>query len=278
MCPPIQELHHAPVKSHKADPAAPAPWCARPAPVMVRIVLPALGSMVSTSPGSPIATWTRPVAGLKNVTSGGAGDGPDIGDLARTAVDLDKIAGVACGVETSARVIDVETMRAARRKPPLCERAQVRQARHQNHRRLADAEEQPLRRGIGHAPARPAGQVEFQLVAIVESERLQRRRLLFVADAGGDSEREAFDDGGAIRPGAGLEHGFGFERGGVEPAMLADPRLVTRISPSSATAPATPGNPGRVATWRPASGSITSIVLCAVCAMKTRRLFVSKIP
>ena len=40
-------------------------------------------------------------------------------------------------------------------------------------------------------------------------------------------------------------------------AMLADPRLVTRISPSSATAPATPGNPDSVAMC-PASGSITS--------------------
>src|SRR5262245_23842455 len=41
------------------------------APVMVRMVWPFLGSIVSTNPGSPIATWTRPVAGLKNVTSGG---------------------------------------------------------------------------------------------------------------------------------------------------------------------------------------------------------------
>jgi len=61
-------------------------------------------------------------------------------------------------------------------------------------------------------------------------------------------------------------------------AMLAEPRFVTRISPSSATAPAAPGNPGSVVIWRPASGSITSIVLRLVWAMKTRRLFVSKVP
>ena len=40
-------------------------------------------------------------------------------------------------------------------------------------------------------------------MAIVETERLQRRGLLFVADAGGNSESEAFDDGSAIGPGAG---------------------------------------------------------------------------
>jgi hypothetical protein len=100
---------------------------------------------------------------LKNVTSGGP-QWPDIGDLAGSAVDLDEIAGIARGIEALACMIDVETMRAAAREPPLREGTQIRQAHDQDHRRLADAEEQPLRCGIGHAPARPAGQVELHPV------------------------------------------------------------------------------------------------------------------
>src|SRR6516165_1297950 len=56
-------------------------------------------------------------------------------------------------------------------------------------------------------------------------------------------------------------------------ATLAEPRLVARTSPSSATAPATPPNPGNVAMCRWASWSITSMQSRAVCAMKTRRVF-----
>src|SRR5882724_11992887 len=83
---------------------------------------------------------------------GWPGNRPDIGDLSGAAVDLDEIAGIACGVETFARVIDVETVRAAGRKPPLRNGAQVGQAYDQNHGRFADTEEQPLRRSIGDAP------------------------------------------------------------------------------------------------------------------------------
>src|SRR5215210_6876170 len=54
-------------------------------------------------------------------------------------------------------------------------------------------------------------------MAIVETERLQRRFLMFVANAGGNPESEVPDDGSPIGSAAGLEHRFGFERAGVEP-------------------------------------------------------------
>src|SRR3954453_20830824 len=40
---------------------------------------------------------------------------------------------------------------------------------------------------------------------------------MFVANAGGNPKSEAPDDGSAIGSDAGLEHGFGFKRAGVEP-------------------------------------------------------------
>ena len=90
---------------------------------------------------------------------------------------------------------------------------------------------------------------------------------------------DALDDGRAIRPGAGREaRTLVLSVAASSQAMLAEPRLVTRISPSSATAPATPGNPGSVAMWRPAIGIDHLDVLRAVWAMKTRRLFGSKMP
>jgi len=49
--------------------------------------------------------------------------------------------------------------------------------------------------------------------------------------------------------------------------MLALPRLVTRICPLSATAPAAPGKPGSVAMCLPASWSITSMLSRAVSAI-----------
>src|SRR4051812_41517743 len=131
-----------------------------------------------------------------------SGNGPDIGDFAGAAVDLDEIAGIAGGIETLARMIDVETMRATAREPTLREGTQIRQAHDQDHRRLADAEEQPLRRGIGHTPARPARQAELHPVTIVETECVQAWCLAIVADAGRNPETEALDDGGAIGPSA----------------------------------------------------------------------------
>ena len=65
-------------------------------------------------------------------------------------------------------------------------RAEVGQAGHQHHRGLADAEEQPLGGGIGDAPARPSRQVDRHMLAIAQSEKLQRRGFSVVADAGGD--------------------------------------------------------------------------------------------
>src|SRR5690349_4845552 len=108
-------------------------------------------------------------------------------------------------------------MGAAGGKPPLRQHAQVRQACDKNHRRLADTEKQPFCRSIRHAPARAAGKVEFCPVTVVETESLQARCLLFVADAGGNAKREALDDGSAIWAGAGREHGFRLERTGIEP-------------------------------------------------------------
>ena len=51
---------------------------------MVRRAWPVRGSIVSISPGSPIATWTRPLDGLKKVTSGA----PAIGQVLVTSPEL----------------------------------------------------------------------------------------------------------------------------------------------------------------------------------------------
>src|SRR5882724_2425431 len=155
-------------------------------------------------------------------------------------------------------------------------RVEVGQARHQHHRGLADAEEQPFGGGIGDAPARPSRQVDRYMLAILQSKKLQRRRFSVDADAGCNSKTGSGDDHGTIRAPASLVRGARFQVRASSRAMLALPRLVTSICPSSATAPAAPGNPGNVAMCLPASWSITSMVSRAVCAMKTRRLFASK--
>src|SRR6476660_8085831 len=89
------------------------------APVMVLALAPVRGSMVSTRPGSPIATWTRPVAGLKKVTSGG----PAIG---QTLVTLPQVLSISTSAPSSPRrieaiapMIDVEAVGAARRQLPV---------------------------------------------------------------------------------------------------------------------------------------------------------------
>ena len=94
--------------------------------------------------------------------------------------------------------------------------AKVGQARHQHHRGLADAEEQPFGGGVGDAPARPPRQVDRYMVAIVQSVELQRRRFSVDADAGGDSEAGSRDDHGTIRSPAGLERGARFQCAGIE--------------------------------------------------------------
>ena len=96
------------------------------------------------------------------------------------------------------RMIDVETVRAARRKPPLRERAQVRQTSDQNHRGLADAEEQPLGGGVRHAPARPARKLDRALCDFFQVDELQDRTLIRVADAGGYADAFALDDRSAV--------------------------------------------------------------------------------
>src|SRR3954452_18951096 len=113
-------------------------------------------------------------------------------------VDLDKLSIIARGIKASASMVDVEPVCAAGRKLPLRERAQIGQARHQDHRWLADAEEQPLRGGVRHAPARPSGQVERRGPAMTEAKGLQRRRFSLVADAGGNAECETLDDHRAV--------------------------------------------------------------------------------
>ena len=71
--------------------------------------------------------------------------------------------------------------------------------------------------GIGHAPTWPAWQIDRHLPAIVQPECVQRRSFPVVADAGDNPERKALDDGRAVRPCAGLEHGLGFERRSIQP-------------------------------------------------------------
>src|ERR1700755_1201137 len=163
-------------------------------------------------------------------------------------------------------------MGTTRRQLPLLKQLQIGKSGHEDHGRLADAKKQALCRGIGHAPARPARQVKFDVLAIVEAGRVQRRRLIVVADASAIPRARRFTMAAPLGRAPELNVDLVLSVLASSHEMLADPRLVTRISPSSATAPATPGNPGSVAMWRPASGSITSTALCLVWAMKTRRL------
>src|SRR6476620_2198522 len=78
---------------------------------------------------------------VKERDIGWASDRPDVGYLARAAIDFDQRAVVAGRVKPAGCMVDIETMRAARRQPPLSDRAQIGQARDENHRGVADAEE-----------------------------------------------------------------------------------------------------------------------------------------
>jgi hypothetical protein len=95
-------------------------------------------------------------------------------------------------------------------------RAEVGQARHQHHRGLADAEEDPLEGGIGDAPARPSRQLDRHMLVIAHSEKLQRRGSRGVANAGCDREVGSRDDDSAVRTRAGLEGGTCFLAAGIE--------------------------------------------------------------
>src|SRR5882672_10899975 len=95
-------------------------------------------------------------------------------------------------------------------------RVEVGQARHQHHRGLADAEEQPFGGGIGDAPARPSRQVDRYMVAILQSKKLQRRRFSVDADAGCNSKTGSGDDHGTIRAPASLVRGARFQSAGIE--------------------------------------------------------------
>jgi hypothetical protein len=81
--------------------------------------------MVSIRPGSPIATWTQASRRIEERHVGRAGDRPQIGDVASSAVDFHQRAVVASGIKTLAGMIDVETVRAARRQLSLDDVAEV---------------------------------------------------------------------------------------------------------------------------------------------------------
>jgi hypothetical protein len=184
---------------------------------MVRSVAPVCGLMVSTRPGSPMATWTRARRRIEEGHIRHASYRPDVGDFAVVAINLDQRTVVASGIETLAPMIDVEAMGATQWQFPMDDIAEIGKPGDQYHRRLADAEVYPLGVGIGHAPAWPSRQINRALRGVRQIDDLQHRALMRVADARGDADAHSSDDDGAVGPWPRWECGFEFVGRGVQP-------------------------------------------------------------
>jgi hypothetical protein len=95
--------------------------------------------------------------------------------------------------------------------------SEIGQARHQYHRRLADAQKDPLGRRIGHAPARPAGQIDRAPAAVFQIEGMQCRSVAVITNAGRDSDAGTLDDRGPVRSGPAFEDGPGLVSRCIQP-------------------------------------------------------------
>ncbi len=154
------------------------------APVIVRTRSPLRGSIVSTTPGLADRNVHESGRRIEEGDVGRPGNRPHVLDRARAAVDLDQRVVVACDIETAARVIDVEAVRAAPGHLNCASSAQVGQAHDQHHRRLANAKKQALAGSISHAPARPSRQIDRRLPAIVRVRTAAARAFGVITDAG----------------------------------------------------------------------------------------------
>jgi hypothetical protein len=143
---------------------------------------------------------------------------PLVACRARADIDFHQRTIVACHIKAAALAIDIDAMGAAARKPPVLHLAQAGQAGDKNHRRVADGEEHALRRGVRHAPSRPAGKIE-RVMASVAAEHFELGAVVVIADGGDDRQTLLRNDGDAIGPLAGFEDRQRFQAMRIEPSQ-----------------------------------------------------------
>ena len=178
------------------------------APGLVKVctLAPLLGSIDWTSPGLPMATCTRPVAGLTKVTSGPPAIGQVLRTGARLRVDLNHRTVVAGDIQATALVVDFEPMGSADRERPVRHFVECRKLGDKNHRRLSDGEKHPGRGSVGYAPARLSRQSQRMLLVVVETKGAKLRAVRVIPDAGRNRQLSPGNDGNAIGPVAGVEY------------------------------------------------------------------------
>ena len=136
-----------------------------------------------------------------------SGQRPLAAHVSGERVELDEHATVACNVEKTRLVIDVEPVRADRRKHPVPHLIEFGQPRRQDDRGLADREEHARTGSIRDAPPGPPGKVDRPPLLPPEFHDLELGAAGFVADAGNHRQLQARDDGNPVRARAGVEHG-----------------------------------------------------------------------
>ena len=95
--------------------------------------------------------------------------------------------------------------------------AKVRQPGDENHRRVTDGKEDPLTRGIGHAPAWPARERNRPSLTGGEVNHLQLGTVLLVTDARGHREMRLGNDRDTVWSRRGSEPRLLLERRGIQP-------------------------------------------------------------
>ena len=213
------------------------------------VLAPVRGSIDCTTPGSPIATCTKPVAAIYEGDVGRAGQRPLVGHSAGGSIHFDERPVVTGHVKAIALVIDFQAVRAADRDAPVLDLAKVGKPSDKDHRRLADCEIDARRGGVGDAPARLSRQVDRMALSRIEADG-------FEASARWSSSPMQATIASFLA--ATIATPFGarpsvntpcvFRLSASTQARLAAPRLVTSTIPSSATTPAASGKRSRVAT------------------------------
>ena len=164
-----------------------------------------------------MATWTRPLAGLKKVASGGAGQRPLVANLPGQCVQLDQRVAVARDVEEVLFPVDVEAVRAIGRNHPVSDFVEFRQPGGEHHRGIPDREEHARPLAIGDTPPGATGQIDRPPLAPIELQDLELGATGFVANAGNDRQASLRYDRNAVRPPAGVEHAPCLQRAAIDP-------------------------------------------------------------
>ncbi len=128
----------------------------------------------------------QPAFGVEEGGVWPSGKGPFAPYPSGPDVNFDKQPGIAGHIKKVCLMVDVHPVGTDGRKRPVLHRVQFWQSGNQDHGRVADGQEHPLRFRIDDAPVRPSGKVNGPSPISLQSENLELGGVGVVPDASDD--------------------------------------------------------------------------------------------